>query len=183
MQRGYAHAVYFRAWFGVRVEAQNRSRLNSCCATIEVRHCQAAQPKGTTMSAVDDAYDELFPPESTERALAEAAHRVRQAERQASEYKTKAAERDQYKADAERLREKLRTADRSAWEACVRAISECGLLAPSPLTEVWGLRYQNLQDQPVYESKDGRASAEGAAESGDVVVRRFVTQWEAINDD
>jgi hypothetical protein len=55
------------------------------------------------------------------------------------------------------------------------------LLRTDELHEEWGLRYQNLQDEPVYISTDwpdGEASARKAKQPGDVLVRRYVTDWE-----
>lgn len=60
------------------------------------------------MSTIDDMAEELFGPQgSVGAAQAEAARRVHQAECVASEFKAKAAERDEFKADTDRLTCKL----------------------------------------------------------------------------
>lgn len=54
-----------------------------------------------------------------------------------------------------------------------------------PTLEQWGLRYKNLQDEWVYSTpagvEDAEASARKAKAPGDVLLRRYVTEWEVID--
>jgi hypothetical protein len=52
------------------------------------------------------------------------------------------------------------------------------LLRTDELAEEWGLRYQNAEGQSrFYTSVDGEDSARAAMAPGDVLVRRYVTDW------
>lgn len=52
-------------------------------------------------------------------------------------------------------------------------------VAPAP-TEQWGLRYMNFDNESVYISQDGKESALRAMAPGDVLVHRYVTEWEPV---
>ncbi|MDO5535469.1 MAG: hypothetical protein Q4F65_12580 [Propionibacteriaceae bacterium] len=68
----------------------------------------------------------------------------------------------------------------SSWQAATeyaRALADAGLLAPAPLTEEWGVRYQDA-DEPAVATAPCEEWARGwASLPGDVVVRRHVTDW------
>jgi hypothetical protein len=52
------------------------------------------------------------------------------------------------------------------------------LIRTDELVEEWGLCYRNVRDEPVYLSEDGKDSARAAMAPGDVLVHRYVTDWE-----
>jgi hypothetical protein len=52
------------------------------------------------------------------------------------------------------------------------------LLRTDELHEEWGLRYKNSDNRAVYIARDGKDDARDAMAPGDVLVRRYVTDWE-----
>lgn len=61
------------------------------------------------------------------------------------------------------------------------ALYDAGLL---PTKVQWGLRYKNLDDEWVYSTpagtEDAEASARRAQAPGDVLLRRYTTEWEVV---
>lgn len=56
-----------------------------------------------------------------------------------------------------------------------RALAEAGLLAPAPLREEWGIRWD---DHDIWgDMYRNRAEAEAGAGDEDTPVRRWVTEW------
>lgn len=61
-----------------------------------------------------------------------------------------------------------------AWAECAaRALAEAGLLAPAPLREEWGIRW----DDGVWEYYRNRAEAEVGAGDEGTPVHRYVSEW------
>lgn len=71
----------------------------------------------------------------------------------------------------------------------VADLAEAGVLPvgegePTILTEEWGVRYTNLDDQPVYVATDGEQSARQAMNGyGEVLVRRLKSDWQEVTDE
>jgi len=61
------------------------------------------------------------------------------------------------------------------------ALVDAGLI---PTKEQWGLRYRNLQGAWVYSTpagvEDAEANARRAKAPGDVLLRRYVTEWVVV---
>lgn len=47
----------------------------------------------------------------------------------------------------------------------------------------WGVRYKNLEGEPVYISMDGIEAARKSITDGDVLVYRMVTTWDSFDDE